>query len=123
MTNNIVFTYQGSWCSEGCPTSWDAAWRIIGEKGTVCWDGATGFRAEAVKGRQGFMRPQRELKVPVRRLRQAHTNHGGALHAFVAALNGGPLPETVCTDNIKSLAMVHAAIRSARQQRRVAVTT
>jgi hypothetical protein len=31
-------------------------------------------------------------------------------------------PETICTDNIKSLAMVFGAIESAREGRRVEIT-
>ncbi|MHC4714663.1 MAG: Gfo/Idh/MocA family protein, partial [Planctomycetota bacterium] len=46
MTGGIVYTYQGSWCSEGMNTTWEADWRIIGDKGTALWDGAEGFRAE-----------------------------------------------------------------------------
>ncbi len=121
MTEHIVFTYHGSWCSEGCNTGWDSAWRVIGEKGTVLWDGADGFRAEIVKGQQGFMRPQREIRVRGPGGKEWHTGHGGAIREFLGALAGGPPPQTVCTDNIKSLAMVHAAIASAKSGRRVQV--
>ena len=32
MGGGAVFTYRGSWCSEGAPTSWEVSWRIIGER-------------------------------------------------------------------------------------------
>lgn len=35
MSDGSIFTYQGSWCAEGASTSWEAAWRINGEKGTA----------------------------------------------------------------------------------------
>jgi uncharacterized repeat protein (TIGR01451 family) len=35
MTTQVVFSYRGSWCANGQQTSWESAWRIIGDKGTV----------------------------------------------------------------------------------------
>ena len=29
-----VFTYRGSWCADGFRTSWEAGWRIVGERGS-----------------------------------------------------------------------------------------
>ena len=34
MTNGVIFTYRGSWCAEGCPTSWNGDWRFVGDRGT-----------------------------------------------------------------------------------------
>ena len=48
MTGGIVYTYRGSWCAEGLNTTWESDWRIIGTKGSVIWDGAAGFQAQAV---------------------------------------------------------------------------
>jgi predicted dehydrogenase len=39
--------------------------------------------------------------------------HAGLLRDFVDCLRSGRTPETICTDNIRSLAMVFGAIRSA----------
>jgi predicted dehydrogenase len=47
--------------------------------------------------------------------------HLGVLQDFVAAVQGGPLPETVGSDNIDSFAMVVSATRSAESGQRVAV--
>jgi predicted dehydrogenase len=43
------------------------------------------------------------------------------LRDFVAAVRGGPEPETVGRDNIRSLAMALGAIDSAGQGRRVEI--
>lgn len=52
--------------------------------------------------------------------------HFGGMHAalreMLAYLRTGRQPKTECHDNIKSLAMVFAAIQSARAGRRVAIT-
>ena len=37
MGGGIVYTYRGSWCSEGLHTSWECEWRIIGTRGSVTW--------------------------------------------------------------------------------------
>ncbi len=29
-----VFTYRGSWCADGFRSSWEAGWRIVGERGS-----------------------------------------------------------------------------------------
>ena len=43
MTGGLVYTYRGSWCSEGLNTTWESDWRIVGTKGSVSWDGAHGL--------------------------------------------------------------------------------
>ena len=39
MDGGARFVYNGSWCSPGAETSWNAAWRVSGEHGTALWDG------------------------------------------------------------------------------------
>jgi hypothetical protein len=43
------------------------------------------------------------------------------LDDFVRCVKGGKTPQTVCDDNIKSLAMCFAAIESAKKKKRVLV--
>ena len=50
------------------------------------------------------------------------SGHAGMIAEFVESLKNRSLPQTVCTDNIKSLAMVHAAIESAKTGQKVAIT-
>lgn len=47
--------------------------------------------------------------------------HTGLLKEFVECIRTGKTPETVCTDNIKSLAMVFGAIESAESGKRVGI--
>ena len=42
----------------------------------------------------------------------------GCIDEFVAAVRSGSEPQTICTDNVKSLAMVHAAVASATTGKR-----
>jgi predicted dehydrogenase len=119
MTRDVVFNYRGSWCSEGLNTRWESIWRIIGERGSVTWDGAETFHAQVIKGNSGFTRPVKEVKVPYDPACVKHAGHDGCIDEFIRAVLAGRKPQTVCTDNIKSLAMVHAVIASAACGRRV----
>lgn len=121
MSNGVVFTYRGSWCAEGLNTSWESDWRIVGERGSVMWDGADQFRAEAVAATGGFRSTMRPLDVPPWDRSDQIGAHDGLIRDFVACIRQGRTPETICADNIKSLAMVFAAIESAEQGRKVDV--
>ena len=122
MTDGIVYTYRGSWCAEGLSTTWESDWRAICQTGSATWDGATGFKAQRVAKTGGFFSEWEDIAVEV----PAGTKqggHAGLIREFVDCVRAGKTPETVCTDNIKSLAMVFAAIESAETGRRVAITS
>jgi predicted dehydrogenase len=119
MTNKIVYSYRGSWCAEGLSTPWESAWRIIGDKGSVTWDGAQLFRAQALAGSTGFVYEKKDIEVPFDPKAVILEGHAGCIDEFVHSVQTGAVPRTVCTDNIKSLAMVHAAIASVEKGRKV----
>jgi predicted dehydrogenase len=121
MTNGIVFTYRGSWCAEGLITSWGSDWRVVGQQGTVRWNGEQEFAAQAVANTGGFFSEWRDLALPAPTLPPEASEHAGVIRDFVAALQAGTVPETVGTDNIKSLAMVFGAIESAETGRPVQI--
>ena len=117
MTDGIVYTYRGSWCAEGLNTSWECEWRIVGDKGTVTWDGAEGFRCQVVAKSGGFRSDWADVPVPEIDPGDKVGGHAGVMREFLQAVRTGGTPETVCTDNVKSLAMVFGAIRSAQSGR------
>ncbi|MCB0129859.1 MAG: Gfo/Idh/MocA family oxidoreductase [Caldilineaceae bacterium] len=120
MSNGLLFTYRGSWCAQGLPTAWACDWRAIGTQGTACWDGEEEVRAAVVTGADGFFRPTEELQIePAAAL--PNTGHAGVIAEFIDSVKAGVPPQTICTDNIKSLAMVHAAIESAESGRKVLI--
>lgn len=122
MSDGIVYTYRGSWCSEGLNTASECDWRIVGTRGSVTWDGAEGYRAQVVDGDEGFRRPLKDVEVPEVPLAPEQTgSHGGLIRDFLRAVREGSSVETVASDNIRSLAMVHAAIDSAAARRPVPV--
>jgi predicted dehydrogenase len=121
MTGGLVYTYRGSWCAEGLNTSWDCDWRVIGTEGSVTWDGAEAFAAQVVRERGEFFSKHDDVELPPVPEDARVGGHGGLIREFVDCVLHGGTPETVCTDNIKSLAMVFGAIESARQRREVAI--
>lgn len=119
----IVFTYRGSWCADGFRSSWEAGWRVVAERGSLVWDGFNDLRAEGVaKNREGLFDKVEPIDVPPLDPRDRVGGHIGVMQDFVAAIRDGTEPETVGTDNIRSLAMVLGAIESAKSGRRVEIT-
>ncbi|MEO8241830.1 MAG: Gfo/Idh/MocA family oxidoreductase [bacterium] len=120
MTEDVIFTYRGSWAAEGANTSWESSWRVVGTEGTLLWDGADTMTAHRVAGTEGFFRPLAEIAIPEPDHPGDTLGHRTVLRGFLDAVAGGTAPETVGTDNIQSLAMVFAAIDSATtRQRRI----
>ena len=113
MTGGIVYTYRGSWCAEGLNTSWECDWRIIGEKGSVKWDGGNNFQAQVVAEKGGFFSKWKDAEIPQHDPGGKVGGHEGLIKEFIQCVKTGGTPETICTDNIKSLAMVFGSIQSA----------
>lgn len=120
MSDGSVFCYQGSWCSEGAPTSWEASWRIQGDKGTAVWDGTGMPYAEKVTDRKPdgtFIRDYERVEGKAAGLKE--TFHHGCLEEMFQALDERRPAETDCRDNRYSMAMVFGALESARTGRKI----
>ena len=120
MTGGLRYTYRGSWSSEGKDTSWEADWRAVGPHGTALWDGHGAPSAGIVIGTEGFSRQAEPMEGEVQH--DAPRGIAGSLGDFLNALQTGMAPMGECHDNIKSLAMVFAAIESAATGQRVPVS-
>ncbi len=130
MSDGSVFNYRGSWSSEGFHTTWESDWRIIGTRGTVRWDGGDHPKASVVNvpgrgvqggDRSGFHSSFTESELPALEAHDRVGGHEGQIREFVACVQSKTVPETVSSDNIKSLAMVFGAIQSATEGRRVEI--
>ncbi|MBA8903118.1 putative dehydrogenase [Phyllobacterium sp. P30BS-XVII] len=122
-SNGAIFTYRGSWCADGMRTSWESAWRIVGSKGTIVWDGHDDIQAEAVtSGKDGLFSGVTAVEIPPLDASHRIGGHLGVMQDFIAATRGGSAPETAGNENIKSLAMVFGAIQSAETGRRIEIT-
>lgn len=121
MSNGMVFSYRGSWCAEGMNTPWGSHWRIIGDKGTLTWDGGDQLKCQAIKpgGKHAFVSEMQDISVPL--LHLEHSAHPALMREFIECVRKRKKPTTSCEDNIKSLAMVFAAVESAKTKKRVKV--
>ncbi|ODS55885.1 MAG: oxidoreductase [Agrobacterium sp. SCN 61-19] len=114
LSGDAVFTYRGSWCAEGRRTSWESAWKLVGSKGMITWDGEESFEATVAGNEPGLLRGQQVVPVPSAPNEDETHGHQSVLAEFIDAVKSGRKPETVSDDNIKSLSMVLGAIESAR---------
>lgn len=124
MSDGSVFDYRGSWCAEGARTSWEAAWRVIGDKGTAIWDGHNYPYAEVIPtvSQEGKFLYDYE-RVEGEPVEMTHTFHHGCLDDMLTSLAQHRQPETHSADNIYSMAMVLAAIESARTGQKIDIRT
>ena len=119
LAGGTVFSYRGSWSAEGFGTSWNGSWRVVGTTGTALWDGEGDPNSEIAHAPE-----EPELLYPVERAEwertwNGRTGHAGCLDEMLAALAQGRRAETDASDNLNSLAMVLAAVASAREGRRI----
>jgi predicted dehydrogenase len=119
MSGGLRYTYRGSWCAEGRQTSWEAEWRAVGPQGTATWDGHGAPVAGTVAEQGGFFSGTQDTTAEV--AQGVPGGIAGSLRDFLNALSTGATPMGECHDNIKSLAMVFAAIESAKTGQRVKV--
>lgn len=117
MEDGLVYTYRGSWCAEGLGTSWEAGWRVVGERGSATWDGEGDLRAEVAVGPGDFWSQTKEVDVPAPAGTGELEGHAAGIDEFLRCVRTGATPQTVCTDNLKSLAMVFGAVESAETGR------
>jgi predicted dehydrogenase len=117
---SAVFSYRGSWVADGLSTSYDAAWRIVGTGGTAVWDSVGNPVSETAQRptEWQFAHPVTRVEWPATACRP-DAPHRDAIDAMLGAIAAGVVPPTDCTDNIKSLAMVTAALESAATARTV----
>jgi predicted dehydrogenase len=106
MQGGARYTYTGSWCSPGAETSWNGVWRVSGERGSARWDGDSDPVLDA------------DVEVPSRPPTR-YAGIAGALAVFADALRTGVSPMGEVHENVLSLAMVEAAVRSAETGARV----
>jgi predicted dehydrogenase len=108
LAGGVPVVYDGSWTARGEESSWNADWDIVGERGRLVW---TGGRDDPLRGDLAFQEwghPSHPVPLPD----LAATDRAGALRAFIQAIANGATPETPASDNVHSLAIVLACVRS-----------
>lgn len=117
MRDRTLFSYRGSWCTDGAATSWNGVWRIIGSKGTLVWDGEDRVSVETLaKPAEGFLPKVDTFTPSIPEYPDEEEGHTSLIREFVRCIRSGEKPETAAEDNIHSLGMVFGAIQSSRNQ-------
>jgi predicted dehydrogenase len=121
-TDDVVFTYRGSWCAEGERTSWESEWRLVGSKGMLTWDGGENFNAAVSGTEPGLLHGVTPVEVSGPEHDEETHGHASVIASFIEAIRSGKRPETASSDNIRSLAMVFGAIESAKTGKRIEIS-
>lgn len=110
-----LVSYRGSWISRGPATPYGGHWRLDGTEGTIEFTFRGAFEAREKLDRLTLYLPGQPPE-PARLPKMPYKDRKGALDAFARWVRDGQPPEATSSadDNLKSLALMFAAIRSAR---------
>lgn len=114
MNKGTMFSYRGSWSSIGFKTSFNGQWKIIGEYGTLIWDGDLSIFLEK-RTNSGEIEKE-VIRIPTKFRFNPHElflyELEQNLELLLSSISGNSLPDCWCGDNIDSLAMSLTAIES-----------
>jgi predicted dehydrogenase len=111
LEGGATFTYRGSWAAAGHETPWFGRWRIDGTAAAARWEG----RGSPVTERLLEHTPEGPRFESRTLAGEPDPNdHPAAVPALLRAVVGGAPAPTEAADNIRSLAMVEAAIAASR---------
>jgi predicted dehydrogenase len=120
--NGVRAAYNGSWCSAGQETPWNANWRFECERGVVTlhhYRVYAQLRGDALVCRGGYSQFQNGESVEVEPVELAHVAQAYLLHEFYEAVTQHKAAATTCQDNIKSLGIVFDVVKSCETGRPV----
>jgi predicted dehydrogenase len=90
----------------------------LGERGTLLWDGENRIeveRTDAPWDGRAFVEAVEKISLAAAPLEPARQGHSGNIGEFLDSVDARTFPQTAVADNLKSLAMVEAAIESAKR--------
>jgi predicted dehydrogenase len=99
--NGVNVAYNGSWCSQGRETDWNANWRFECSKGVV-----------AMVNSQVYTQATGAEPTLLETVAMERTDQAYLLQEFYEAVTQGRQPVTTCQDNIKSLGIVFDVVQS-----------
>ena len=116
MDNGVHATYEGTGTAAGKQNIWhDEYYRVECEHGVAVVDSDHTVRVERFGGGRG-LRVEELIPAQVK-----YQEHVSVIDQFLNWLDGGEAPEATIDDNIKSVAMVFAAIEASRTNQTVDV--
>lgn len=106
LENGARFVYIASWCAQGDFTDWNGNWLVDGDLGSIH------YRDGVLTLNHASPRYEIENSQIVRQIGPPLLNQAYVLADFMAAREENRLPETSIFDNLKSFAMVSAAVKA-----------
>lgn len=116
-SNGVVGTHRGVGCTMGhVPAGHNGEWRIEGPQGSLTWEGFDLFLSR-------HHRQEKKVREKITLDQNDYTGGPPALlKEFVKALKENRQPECNAEDNLRSMGMVFAAVKSAKEKREVSVS-
>jgi predicted dehydrogenase len=115
MNNGARVVYNASWAAQGDFSDWNGNWLIDGDKGSISYsDGKVTLRQTDEKY---HVTAEKEI-VPEP---LGMTEHSRLLLNFFDCIENGRSPETSAADNLRSIAMVFAAVEAVQTNTKVPV--
>ncbi len=116
LEGGVTISYSGDWSAKGFTTAWPGNWRLQGSEGSLHFENE---KIRVVRSDRWFENQTIEdVVVPVTEVKSQHET----LHRFAEAIRTGVPGETSGEDNINSLAIVVAAMKSIRENREVSLS-
>lgn len=115
LEGGLPFSYSGDWSGAGRTTGWSGDWRLQGATGSLHLEKDKVFVAKCGRWSKNESWEKAEIE-PVEREPQSET-----LWRFAEAIRSGRPAETSGADNIRSMAVVLAAIQSVKEARTVTI--
>ena len=113
----VSISYVGSWASRGRETGWGGCWEIQGDSGALHWedDRIVLHPGEGGSSSSRLARALRAFGPSGLELDQgAPLDRAGVLQELQSAIREGREPEASARDNARTIALVAAAVESAR---------
>lgn len=113
--NGATVAYNGSWCSTGAETPWNANWRFECANGVIFLREDSVYiqpRTDELLDRGGYTQYKNDELTLIQPVAMEYTAQAYLLNEFYRAVTQGTKPATTCQDNIKSLGIVFDAVRS-----------
>jgi predicted dehydrogenase len=112
MFGDVPVSYRGSWISSGSITAWAGEWTMEFERGIVSW---TSRGDEGILNDRLVISPRGRRRKIMKLPQMLRIDRAGTLTEFASSIRAGREPETSGRDNLGTLAMVAAAVESARR--------
>jgi predicted dehydrogenase len=110
---DVPVSYRGSWISSGTITAWAGEWTMEFERGSVSW---TSRGDEGILNDRLVISPRRGRRKIPKLPEMTHIDRAGTLTEFAISIREDREPETSGRDNLGTMAMVGAAVESARRR-------